>query len=254
MTNEDVTISKHGGCRIGSLGSLSPEFCDAIMDLLAKDAISSKEYESGATAESGGAAISALEGRGKVITGTLPGFGRCIVKCYLRGGLFRYLVAGRYLRMGVTRGEAEFRMLSKVRSLGVNAPTPIAFAYQGYPFYKAWLISAEITGRRSLAEISVRDEDLCMELITPLIDQLSILIRNRVFHVDLHPGNVVVDPSKNVYLLDFDKARSFKGTKNDLRDLYLTRWRRAIIKHRLPDYLAEAVCGNLRRSFEETTN
>lgn len=54
-------------------------------------------------------------------------------------------------------------------------------------------------------------------------------------------GNVLVYPEQSVYLIDFDKARHFKGSASDLRKAYICRWRRAVIKHGLPEVLSEYV-------------
>ena len=72
-----------------------------------------------------------------------------------------------------------------------------------------------------------------------VIKQVSILIKNKILHVDLHPGNVIVGNQNQVYLLDFDKASIFPGEKNALRSRYLRRWNRAIQKHGLPEILSE---------------
>ena len=192
-----------------------------------------------------------LEGRGHVILGTLPQYGPVIVKCYHRGGLFQCLVRDRYLKAGKTRGQREYEMLAMAQSLGVHVPRPIAFAFTGFPFYRAWLVMAEIIGKRSLALLCREDEDLCRALLPEFIRQLHLLIQGRILHVDLHPGNVVLDREGRLYVLDFDKAEQVRWSRRALRDYYLRRWRRAVIKHALPDFLSEAVCLGLRQNVEE---
>jgi 3-deoxy-D-manno-octulosonic acid kinase len=191
-----------------------------------------------------------LNGRGNVLHTEIAGVGKVVVKRYMRGGLLRYLIRKTYFRHGMTRAEREFLLLEQVRGLGVNAPEPIAFAHRGILFYDAWLVTREIQSPRNLAELSLSDEDAIVKYVPEIIRQISILIRNGIFHVDLHPGNVVVDDSHRVHLLDFDKAHRFNGTPNALRDAYLVRWRRAVIKHHLPESLSERVCPGLRQNFE----
>jgi 3-deoxy-D-manno-octulosonic acid kinase len=65
--------------------------------------------------------------------------------------------------------------------------------------------------------------------------------------VDLHPGNVLVDSNSRVYLIDFDKARYSYLNKDKLRVKYISRWRRAVIKHRLPESLWEMMSSELRK-------
>jgi 3-deoxy-D-manno-octulosonic acid kinase len=231
---------RHEHYRIGSERRLGAEQLDAVAALLRASEL----------AVPAGATGSPLGGRGAVSTGTLPGIGSVVVKPYTRGGLLRSFVKRRYLRWGRTRSEMEYRLLGLVRDLGVNVPEPIAFASEGLLFYRAWLLTREVEGHRTLVEISLEDEERARAIIENLADQVGILIRNSIFHLDLHPGNVLTGLDGRVYLVDFDKASLFSGRPNRLRDLYLRRWRRAVIKHDLPEYLAELMCLRLRQNFE----
>ena len=193
---------------------------------------------------------SVLGGRSSVATAQLQGIGPVVVKYYTRGGLVRYLVKRKYLRWGKTRCQIEYDLLQKVRDLGVSAPEPIAYASQGGLFYKGWLVTREIKQSQTLAELSCTDEEHAHIVMKDLIDQVSILINNNIFHVDLHPGNVSVDSDGRVFLLDFDRACISRRDKNKLRDHYLSRWRRAVIKHRLPKILCEMLCAGLDNNYE----
>lgn len=195
----------------------------------------------------------ALGGRTSIVRLDLEGVGAVVVKRYGRGGLWRHLVADRYLRWGPSRSQVEFEVLADVRRLGVSAPEPLAYLDSGGWCYRAWLVTREIPEHRSLAELATSDEDRVRARLDDVVAQIAVLINERYFHIDLHPGNVVLDGTDRVYLLDFDRAHRYRGTRNDLRDRYLCRWRRAVIKHGLPDYLAEQVCLGLRRQFDEVT-
>ncbi len=78
-----------------------------------------------------------------------------------------------------------------------------------------------------------------------LLQSLSILINNNIHHVDLHPGNVLVDIDNNVFIIDFDKAHYFSKSKKKLKKKYFYRWKRAIIKHGLPHMLNEIMYAGL---------
>jgi 3-deoxy-D-manno-octulosonic acid kinase len=78
-----------------------------------------------------------------------------------------------------------------------------------------------------------------------VIEQISLLIQNDILHVDLHPGNVVVDVQEKVYLLDFDKGCVYHGNRQKLKDRYLARWQRAVKKHRLPEMLSNILHSGL---------
>ncbi len=195
-------------------------------------------------------ADSVLGGRSSVMIAQIEGIGSVVVKYYTRGGLVRYLVKRRYLKWGKTRCQIEYELLQKVRRLGVSAPEPTVYAFRGGLFYKGWLVTREIKDKETLAELSCADEERARIVMKDLIDQVSTLIKNNIFHVDLHPGNVLVDNGDRVFLLDFDKTRLSRRDKNRLRDNYLSRWRRAVIKYRLPDMLCETLGAALEKNYE----
>jgi 3-deoxy-D-manno-octulosonic acid kinase len=79
-----------------------------------------------------------------------------------------------------------------------------------------------------------------------VIEQIVSLIQNDILHVDLHPGNVVVDATGKVYLLDFDKGTVYDGSRQKLINRYLSRWQRAVNKHGLPKMLTEMMQNGLK--------
>ena len=182
---------------------------------------------------------SALGGRTSITVTRLQGIGSVVIKYYRRGGAIRHLIKKRYLKCGKTRCQIEYELLQKVRSLGINAPEPIAFAYRGRLFYQCWLVTREIQDHQTLAQLSRSNEEQARMALKGVIKQVSMLIKNKILHADLHPGNVIVDNQNQVYLLDFDKGGVFSGDKNALKTRYLSRWNRAIQKHGLPEMLSE---------------
>jgi 3-deoxy-D-manno-octulosonic acid kinase len=192
----------------------------------------------------------ALGGRSHALTLDLPPLGPVFVKRYSHGGLLRALTGGRFLAVGQPRSLVEFEMLELVRSFGVNAPRPLAVIRRGAMVYGTWLVMEELLNTRSLVEIQRGDIDELHRAMEGLAEQMMLLVRNRVFHVDLHPGNVLVAPDGKVHVVDFDKARVYRGSASALRDLYLRRWRRAVIKHGLSPVLSELMSLTLR-SYSE---
>ncbi|MGD9106406.1 MAG: lipopolysaccharide kinase InaA family protein [Desulfobacterales bacterium] len=182
---------------------------------------------------------STLCGRTSTTVARLEGIGSVVIKYYRRGGAIRLLIKKRYLKCGKTRCQIEFDLLQKVRSLGINAPEPVAFAYRGRLFYQCWLVTREIQDHQTLAQLSRSNEERARMAMKSVIKQISMLIKNKILHVDLHPGNVIVDNQNQIYLLDFDKGGIFPGDKNVLTTRYLHRWNRAIKKHGLPEMLSE---------------
>lgn len=190
-------------------------------------------------------ASSVLGGRCSVSFHHIHGLGRVVVKQYTRGGLIRHLIAREYLRWGKTRSRMEYEILQNVSRLGVSVPEPLVYAYRGRLFYQAWLVTREIPKSLTLARLSLDDEMRARLVMVPTIEQVSMLIANSVLHVDLHPGNVVVDYDNRVFLLDFDKSRLWRKSREKLKAHYLARWRRAVAKHRLPGILDELLRAGL---------
>ena len=189
-----------------------------------------------------------LGGRTSVGIGYIAPWGDVVVKRYARGGVFGRFISEHYLRWGDTRSVIEYSFLRKVREIGVNAPLPKACIEVGSLVYRTWLVTELIPDTESLAEISRVNEERASRLIIELIRQVAILIRHGILHIDLHPGNVLVDKQDKVYLIDFDRAVKLDRDYNDIRDRYIFRWRRAVIKHSLPDILSEILCHGLRTS------
>lgn len=192
---------------------------------------------------------SVLGGRGSICLADVEGIGPVAVKHYFRGGIIRFFNKKRYLKWGKTRGQLEYELLQTVRNIGVNAPEPIAYAYQGLPFYKAWLVTRKIDTHQSLAELSISNLEHACIAMENVIEQLFLLIKNNMLHVDLHPGNVVIDTNSKAYLLDFDKARMFSGTRHHLVNRYASRWKRAVVKHHLPETLIDLMNSKLKEIF-----
>lgn len=230
---QPVREMTHGGYTFGSALALTDrqlsQFCELLNDPVLP-------------------VTSQLSGRGGVARRGIEGLGSVVVKHYRRGGTLSYFNARTYLWTGMVRPRAEFELLARVREFGVHAPEPLAYAYRGSILYRGWLFTREIEEYQSLADAASRFARPLEAIFISLAIQLRALISHRILHVDLHPGNVLVGSDGTVYLMDFDKARVFNGPERKLRDQYLRRWRRAVIKHRLPEQYSELLSAVLRRA------
>lgn len=188
---------------------------------------------------------SVLGGRTALTLEQIDEFGPVAIKSYSRGGWMRYLIKQRYLKLGKTRAQIEFELLQVVRNLGINAPEPVSYAHRGCIFYQAWLVSRAIKHPLSLALLSLKDEKKTRQAMESVIGQISLLIQNGILHVDLHPGNIVADGAGQIFIVDFDKGQIHHGSREKLRNRYLTRWQRAVTKHRLPELLTDMLQAGL---------
>jgi len=182
-----------------------------------------------------------LNGRCPVARSQIEGIGATATKSYRRGGLLRRVIKKHYLKVGQTRGQAEYKWLQTVRRLGISAPEPLAYAHRGRLIYSAWLVTREIPRALSLARWSLMVDCPLNTALKSTADQLALLIQHGIHHVDLHPGNVLIGENHNAFLLDFDKCRMFPGNPSILRHRYRARWNRAVRKHRLPSILSDAI-------------
>jgi 3-deoxy-D-manno-octulosonic acid kinase len=185
-----------------------------------------------------GTSQSGLGGRVTAWEHDITSFGTATIKEYRRGGLLRRVRRRHYLRFGPTRPEQELRMMRMARAAGVSVPEPILCLTRGMLVYRGWLATRRIEGH-TLAHLRSTDAATLGGAMTDVARQVRLLVGSRIAHVDLHPGNVMVDPEGRAYLLDFDKATVFPGPLRDLREQYYVRWKRAVEKHGLPWSLAE---------------
>jgi len=185
--------------------------------------------------------VSLLGGRTTVTRTKMDRVGSVVIKHYRRGGLMQYIIKNGYFKLGKTRAQREFELLHTVRDLGVHVPEPIAFAYRGRLLYQAWLITRLINEPLSLARMSLNDQQRTRQVMASVIEQINRLIGNGIWHVDLHPGNVVIDRKDRVFLLDFDKGKVYHRNKTKLRHRYINRWQRAVKKHNLPQVLSAMI-------------
>lgn len=187
------------------------------------------------------AAANRMAGRMQPHIAVIEDLGRVVIKHYFRGGILRHIIRRTYLKTGKSRCRAEFETLTAVSRMGVNVPNPVAFASKskGFFFYHAWLVTKEIPAGVALAELSRSAPHRAEAVMPEVAAQINRLIQHRLLHVDLHPGNVLIDADSHVYLIDFDRARSGIKSRSRLAAYYRKRWRRAVVKHQLPAFLHE---------------
>lgn len=223
----------HGGYCIGSDIDLSSDSLEKIIAEIASSDVGERS-------------LATLQGRTSVRIFNLPETGSVVMKSYHRGGAFSKVIKDLYLRFGKCRALKEFQCLHDALSGGVHVPKPIAYIQKGKVFYKNWLITAEIKAATSLVNYNREDHKRLRETISLVAKEVSKLIDLGIWHIDLHPGNVLITEAGEVYLIDFDKARRYRGHRKSLRDKYICRWRRAVQKHELDNSIFELFALGLR--------
>jgi 3-deoxy-D-manno-octulosonic acid kinase len=127
---------------------------------------------------------------------------------YCRGGLVSRLIDDHYLWLGEerTRSFQEWRLLVRLRELGLPVPAPVAARYlRRGPLYRADLITAFVDAPSF--------QNLMLEggLTDTIWFRVGEVLRRfheaGIYHADLNIRNMLVGPGEQVCLLDFDRGR-----------------------------------------------
>lgn len=178
-----------------------------------------------------------LEGRAGVRFINLEETGPIAVKTCLRGGWLARLNRYYYVRWGASRAQKELEFLFHARSAGVTTPEPMAYVTRGNAFYQAWLITRAITPHITFAALCLSHIEKAIKLLPEISRNITLLVDAGIYHLDLHPGNILITPDDEIYFIDFDKAFFFKGNRKNLIKKYETRWSRAITKYEFSNSL-----------------
>ena len=181
-----------------------------------------------------GVSPSPLGGRRSMISAHFPETGQIVIKSYARGGLTGKFNKKWYLKLGMSRSQREFEFMARAKAAGVNTPDPVAYIFKGFPFYRAWLITKKIENSKTFSTLAMENITRAKKIMPLICRNIQLLIHNRIHHIDLHPGNIIVDKQDCPFIVDFDKACIFSGNQKKLAGLYDKRWSRAIANHGFP--------------------
>lgn len=140
---------------------------------------------------------------------------------YHRGGLFGKIVRDQYLFLGLerTRSYAEFALLQKLRSAGVNVPRPIAAKVEQIGLlYRADLLSEKISKASDLVD-KLQVEHLSNEDYQKIGLEIRKMHDVGVNHTDLNIHNILLDSEGKVWIIDFDKCKQQSGNQWKERNL-----------------------------------
>ena len=189
--------------------------------------------------------------RGAAKALTLPTGEKLLLRKYMRGGMLSLVNSASFFKLPTqkSRAENEFDILLYLLEKGISVPKPRlvileeklgGFLYQAYiafdflDEFDNFLVKAIKTSSKLSAEMEKAAYHAGQEA--------KKMLGANVFHVDLHPGNVMFNQSSGeLKLIDFDKAHYSKSI--DREEKLFSRWDRSIRKHGLP--------GNLSSAFKE---
>ncbi len=230
-----MVLQQHGRLRFGSLRQLPNDQLAALAKALQHDP---------------GRERLPLDGRGGNHRSEIPGLGNVFVKHYLRGGLLSLIVERGHLWNPRSRSRREFEILHDMRAAGLRTPEPLAWAERGGCWIHCWLIMREEPNTVPLTALARENPEQAATLVPQVAPLVARLIHRRFHHVDLHPGNVLVEPDQSLMLIDFDKARTSSMSPDQLTKRYLRRWHRAVAKHKLPKFLSDEFARALAAELE----
>lgn len=199
-----------------------------------------------------GAVAGEAIGRGSALFLDTP-FGEAVLRQYLRGGFPARFNRDRYLFTGWNRSRpvAEFHILEQLSEVGLPVPEPIAaITRRNGLLYRGSLLTLRIPDALPLADLM-----LSHATGTDLWQRVGACIGrfhgHGVVHADLNARNILVGPSNEAYLIDFDRARIdagnrsvFEGNLRRLRRSFDKLWPVAVAERLEPCWAA------LRQGYE----
>lgn len=193
--------------------------------------------------------LSSPIGRGKIALLKSSTGERFVLRQYLRGGFVRRFLTDQFLRRPFSTIEnsrpfRELEILGHLLDSGVSVPVPVlgisSISLTGLS-YRAAIMTEYLPDTknllvvgRELLKTNQRAEDFKVACFKAGVQALKML-KNGVFHPDLHLGNVLVDAEDRVYLIDFDQAERIAGDCSSVayRERVIDRWGKSANKHEL---------------------
>lgn len=158
------------------------------------------------------AVTGAAKGRGNSWFIDAP-FGQVVLRQYLRGGWAARISRDQYFYTGVeqSRPFKEFSMLVALLNLGLPVPKPVAALCEHHGFLsRGSLMTETLPDTHTLADVLPGKQG------GPAFEQAIWWNTGRcirqfhdagVWHADLNARNILLNPKRQVFLIDFDRAR-----------------------------------------------
>jgi len=169
-------------------------------------------------------------GRAKVVYFSLAGKS-LVLKHYYRGGAVASFLKDRYLGVAVEKSRAfkEWRLLKKMRQLGLPVPEAVAAHVEGgLLFYRADLITEKINDSKTLAQV-LTEKPLPADYWEKIGACIKSFHQHDIYHADLNARNILLSDTDEVYLIDFDNSY-FRADSITWKMANLARLKRSLLK------------------------
>lgn len=153
-----------------------------------------------------------------------------VLRHYYRGGLAGKLINDSYWfkSYATTRAVIEYNLLSKLTSLGLPVPLPVACrVIKKGLFYTNDLLMGRIKNAHNLVEI-LSEKAIPEKLWQNIGATIKTFHQHGVFHHDLNAYNILVDHMNKVWLIDFDKCEQ-RTVDNSWQNMNLERLKRSLL-------------------------
>lgn len=158
-----------------------------------------------------------------------------VLKHYYRGGLIASILKDQYLGFNIenTRAFKEWRLLKKMRQLGLPVPEAVAAHVKKGPFYyRADLITEKIEASKTLADVLI-EKVITAEQWKKIGACIKLFHQYDIYHADLNARNILLryseSESGDVYLIDFDNS-DFRINSKTWKMANLARLKRSLLK------------------------
>ena len=154
-----------------------------------------------------------------------------VLKHYYRGGAVASVLKDQYLGFDIEKSRAfrEWRLLKKMRQLGLPVPDAVAAHVDAKMFYyRADLITVKIEDSKTLADVLEKNTitDQLWERVGACI---KLFHQHDIYHADLNARNILLTKSGDVYLIDFDNSY-FRVSSTAWKMQNLVRLKRSLLK------------------------
>jgi len=158
-----------------------------------------------------------------------------VLRHFKRGGLVGKILSDQYAFLGVERSRPfeEFRLLTHMREKGLCVPVPVAARiHRRGLIYRGDLITLNIPNSRDLHHL-LSSQSLSKDEWHKVGHALAAMHNCQVYHHDANVRNIMIDDSKQVWLIDFDRCckKEGEGWKQGNMDRLLRSLRKEKVKN-----------------------